>query len=363
MAGSRSYQFGDFRLDGSGRVLTCKGRSIALAPKLGGTLLLLIENAGNVVDKAELLRKVWADEFVEEGSLTRTISLLRKILERNGSGNEYISTVPKRGYRFCAKVDVAEITEKRTDEKLMLAVLPFANLSADSKQEFFSDGLTEEMILQLGQLSPENLGVIARTSAMQYKHTEKTIDQIAQELGVDYLIEGAVRRDGKCVRITAQLIRAHDQTRVWSGSYERHLQDVLRLQSELASAIAAAIRVRLATTHGPSATSDRRVNPDAYEMCLRARFFWNRRTREDLYRALEFFANSIEIDPGYAPAFAGLADVYLVLLDYRYIVPAEAFAMATAASGVTLKPANGGQGKTGQRKWPGTKLFYPAASC
>jgi hypothetical protein len=98
-------------------------------------------------------------------------------------------------------------------------------------------------------------------------------------------------------------------------------------------------------------------------MCLRARFFWNRRTREDLYRALEFFANSIEIDPGYAPAFAGLADVYLVLLDYRYIVPAEAFAMATAASGVTLKPANGGQGKTGQRKWPGTKLFYPAASC
>jgi TolB-like protein/tetratricopeptide (TPR) repeat protein len=332
MAGHRSYQFGEFRLDSSGRVLSCKGRTIPLAPKLGGTLLVLIENAGNVVEKQELLRKVWAGEFVEEGSVARTISLLRNILERNGSGGEYIITVPKRGYRFVAEVRAADISETGLDEKIMLAVVPFANLSPDPKQEFFSDGLTDEMIMQLGRTNPKKLGVIARTSAMRYKRTTKGVDQIGRELGVDYIIEGAVRRDGKRVRITAQLIRVRDQTHLWADSYERQLQDVLILQSELASAIASAVQVQLAMPIRSPAASERRVDPDAYEACLKARFFWNRRTREDLYRALEFFAQSIERDPNYAPAFAGLADTYLVLLDYRYVVPNEALAMATAAA-------------------------------
>jgi TolB-like protein/Flp pilus assembly protein TadD len=334
MAGLRSYQFGEFRLDSSGRVLTSKGCTIPLAPKLGATLLALIENAGKVVEKQELLRKVWANEFVEEGSLTRTISLLRNILGRNSRGKEYIVTVPKRGYRFVAEVSGGEASEKAIDEKSMLAVLPFANLSSDAKQEFFSDGLTDEMIMQLGRVNPEKLGVIARTSAMRYKRSPKGVDQIGRELGVDYLIEGSVRRDRKRIRMTAQLIRVRDQSQVWADSYERQLEDVLILQSELASAVARAVRVRLATPIRPLAAS---VNPDAYEACLKARFFWNRRTREDLYRALEFFAQSIEKDSNYAPAFAGLADTYLVLLDYRYIVPNEALAMATAAAVSALR--------------------------
>lgn len=332
MAGHRSYQFGDFRLDSSGRVLTSKGRTIPLAPKLGGALLLLIENAGSVVGKEELLRKVWVGEFVEEGSVARTISLLRNILARSGSGGEYIVTVPKRGYRFVAEVNADDMSETRLEEKLMLAVLPFANLSSDPRQEFFSDGLTDEMIMQLGRTNPKKLGVIARTSAMRYKRTTKGADQIGRDLGVNYLIEGTVRRDRRRVRITAQLIRVRDQTQVWADSYEQELQDVLILQSELASAIARAVQVQLAMPIRVPAASDRRVNPDAYEACLRARFFWNRRTREDLYRALEFFAQSIEKDPDYAPAFAGLADTYLVLLDYRYTAPHEALAMATAAA-------------------------------
>ncbi len=332
MAGHRCYQFGEFRLDSSGRVLTSKGRTVPLAPKLGGTLMVLIENAGNVVEKQELLRKVWAGEFVEEGSVARTISLLRNILERDGSGKKYIVTVPKRGYRFVAEVRAADTAETGADEKLMLAVLPFANVSPDPKQEFFSDGLTDEMIMQLGRTNPKKLGVIARTSAMRYKRTTKGVDQIGRELGVAYLIEGAVRRDGKRVRITAQLIRVRDQTQVWADSYERQLQDVLILQSELASAIARAVQVQLAMPFKLPAASERRVNPEAYEACLKGRFFWNRRTREDLYRALEFFAQSIEKDPSYGPAFAGMADTYLVLLDYRYVVPKEALAMATAAA-------------------------------
>jgi TolB-like protein/Flp pilus assembly protein TadD len=332
MSGPRSYQFGDFRVDGSGRVLTSKGRTVPLPPKLGDTLLVLVENPGMVVEKQELLRKVWPGEFVEEGSLTRTISLLRNILGRYGGGGEYIVTVPKRGYRFVAEVIAAEMPESGVEKKPVLAVLPFVNLSSDPKQEFFSDGLTDEMIMQLGRTDPEKLGVIARTSAMRYKGATKAVDQIGRELGVDYVIEGSVRRDGKRVRITAQLIRVRDQTHVWADSYERQLQDVLILQSELASAIARAVQVQLAVPIRSPAASQRRVDPDAYEACLKARFFWNRRTREDLQRALEFFAQSIERDPNYAPAFAGLADTYLVLLDYRYVAPNEALAMATAAA-------------------------------
>lgn len=332
MVGLRSYQFGEFLLDSSGRVLASKGRTVPLAPKLGSTLLLLVENAGRVVEKQELLGKVWAGEFVEEGSIARTISLLRNILERNGSGGEYIVTVPKRGYRFVAEVRAAEISETGSYEKLMLAVLPFANVSPDPRQEFFSDGLTDEMIMQLGRTDPKQLGIIARTSAMRYKRTTKDAAQIGRELGVDYIIEGTVRRDGKRVRITAQLIRVRDQTQVWADSYERQLQDVLILQTELASAISHAVQIRLAMSTRSQATPERQVNPDAYEACLRARFVWNRRTREDLHRALEFFARSIEKDPNYAPAFAGLADTYLVLLDYRYLAPNEAIAMATAAA-------------------------------
>jgi tetratricopeptide (TPR) repeat protein len=166
---------------------------------------------------------------------------------------------------------------------------------------------------------------------MQYKRTTKGIDQIGRELGVNYVVEGAVWRDGSRVRITAQLIRVSDQTHVWAHGYERELQDVLLLQSELASAIATEVQVKLVPP-AKSPAAGRRVNPEAYEACLKARFFWNRRSRHDLYRALEFFSSSIEKDRDYAPAFAGLADTYLVLLDYRDIPPNEALALATGAA-------------------------------
>lgn len=213
----------------------------------------------------------------------------------------------------------------------MLAVLTLHNLSRDREQDYLAEGLTEDIITALGCLSPQQLGVIARTSAMQYKGSTKGIGQIGRELGVDYIVEGAVRRDGSRVRITAQLVRVSDQTHVWAHGYERQLQDVLRLQSELASAIAEAVQVQLVPPAG-TPDAERRVDPEAYQACLKGRFLWNRRTHEDLYRALEFFSRSIEQDPDYAPAFAGLADVYLALLDYRYVPPNEALALATAAA-------------------------------
>ncbi len=179
MAGRRFYEFGRFRLDATGRLLFREGETVPLPPKAADALLLLVENAGNVVEKHDLLKEIWPDTFIEEGSLTRTISILRKALTEGANGQEYIVTIPKRGYRFAASVE--EIPEQKVAsaaERIMLAVLPFGNLSGDKSQEYFSDGLTEEMISQLGRLNPERLGVIARTSAMKYKSTDKSILQI-----------------------------------------------------------------------------------------------------------------------------------------------------------------------------------------
>jgi TolB-like protein len=242
-----SYEFGRFRLDAAGRLLFREARMIPLAPKAADALLLLIENAGTVIGKDELLKSVWPDTFVGEGSLTRTISILRKALGDDADGQGYIVTIPKRGYRFVAPVSETSGQQAHpVPEKLMLAVLPFENLSGNKKQEYLSDGLTEELITQLGRLNPERLGVIARTSAMQYKSTRKGIQQIGRELGVAYVLEGGVRRAGNRVRVTAQLIQVSDQTHLWAQGYERELRDLLALQRHVSQAVAKEIEVKLA---------------------------------------------------------------------------------------------------------------------
>src|SRR5215831_4221520 len=176
-ADRRFYEFGRFRLDPTGRVLFRSNQAVPLPPKAAETLLLLVRNAGAVVAREELLKRVWQNAFVEEGSLTRTISILRKALQAGDKKHECIATVSKRGYRFV--LPVKEIpAQQAAAERIMLAVLPFENLSGDKNQEYFSDGLTEETITQLGKMSPNRLGVIARTSSMAYKRTDKTIAQI-----------------------------------------------------------------------------------------------------------------------------------------------------------------------------------------
>lgn len=159
----RFYEFGRFRLDQTGRVLFRGNKAVPLPPKAADALLLLVQNAGNVVEREDLLKLVWRDAFVEEGSLTRTISILRKALEDGAHGRGVINTIPKRGYRFAARVEgLSSLLAPSLPSKTMLAVLPFENMSSRKDQEYFSDGLTEEMITQLGRMNPERLGVIAR---------------------------------------------------------------------------------------------------------------------------------------------------------------------------------------------------------
>jgi TolB-like protein/Tfp pilus assembly protein PilF len=330
MAPTGYYEFGGFRLEAKGRMLFRGSAPVRLPPKAIDTLLMLVENAGMVVGKGEILNRVWKDAFVEEGSLTRTISLLRKALGEGGQ--EYIATVSKRGYRFAAQVsEAAEQPASRRDYSV-LVVLPFENLSGDAKQEYFSDGLTEEMITQLSRLNPERLRIIARTSAMRYKESKKSIREIGRELGVSHVLEGSVRREAGRVRIAAQLIQVNDETHLWAETYERNLGDILKLQSEVSQAVAREIRVKLTPQEAKRLAAVPGVSPAAYEAYLKGRHLWNKRTEEDMRRSITCYEDAIRQHPQYAIAYAGIADSY-VMLACRGIVPAkETFLKAKVAA-------------------------------
>jgi TolB-like protein/DNA-binding winged helix-turn-helix (wHTH) protein/Tfp pilus assembly protein PilF len=226
----------------------------------------------------------------------------------------------------------------------MVAVLPLQNLTGDASQEYFSDGLTEELIAQLGNADPQHLSVIARTSVMRYKNTRTPVDEIGQALGAQYVLEGSVRRDADNVRITAQLVRTSDQAHVWAREYDRRLTSVLALQGEIAIAIADEIRSLLG--EHPAAVVPRKpeTTPEhyaAYDLYLRGRYFWNQRSREGFDKALDLFQQAIANDPRYAPAYAGLADTYSMMSNYGFAVPTEAMPKAKAAAvrAVELDPS------------------------
>ena len=213
-----------------------------------------------------------------------------------------------------------------------LAVLPLENLSADASQSYFADGMTDELITDLAQISA--LRVISRTSVMVYKGARKPLPQIARELNVDAVVEGTVLRSGDQVRITAQLIEASTDRHLWSQSYEGELRDSLALQNTVARAIADQIRINLTTQEQAALKNEKVVNPEAYESYLKGRYFWNKRTADGLKVALAYFNQAIEEDPKYAQAYSGLADTYVLLGDWEYEVlsPDEAFPKAKAAA-------------------------------
>jgi len=388
LSGKHFYEFGPFRLDPAEGLLQREGQAVPLPPKVFETLRVLVESSGHLVEKEELMRQIWPDTFVEEANLAQNIFTLRKVLGEGGGGPEYIETVPKRGYRFVAAVqkieDVAasempgrvespigEAQARKAKnivavvavasvvfgvglvmwqwlrpraappaERVKLAVLPFENLSGDAEQDYLSDGLTEEMITQLARLNPDRLAVIARTSSMHFKGSKKTVAQIGQELGVDYVLEGSIRREGERLRISAQLIQVKDQTHVWAENYERDVGDLMAVQDQVAQAIAAEIRVQL-TPQGLAAagrgSSARAASPEVYQLYLKGRFFWNKRTPEGFAKSIELFEEAIRKDPKFALAYAGLADSYVLLGPNNVRPPKEVYPKAKAAAQKALE--------------------------
>ena len=346
MASGRQYEFGAYRLDVEGRMLFRKGDRVALPPKVAELLVALVQAAGRVLTREQLVKQLWPDTVVEEGSLTSHISVLRKALREGPNSQDFIETLPKRGYRFVAPVKpaVSEVPESAV-HRSMLVVLPFENLSAGERYDYFSDGLTEEMITELARLSPERLAVIARTSAMQFKSTTKSVAQIGSELGVSHVLEGSVRRVGERVRITAQLLRVSDESHQWAESYERGLHDVLEVQAEVARAVAREIQIKLTPHEKQRLDPDktRSINPQAYELYLRGRHFWCLRTEQGMRKSIECFEQALRYDPSFAAAYDGISDAH-TMLACRGMTPAvEAFhkAKAAARQAVRIQPQLG----------------------
>jgi TolB-like protein/Tfp pilus assembly protein PilF len=304
------YKFGEFRVEAAKRVLLRNGDPVGLTPKVFDTLLHLVRRPGETVEKEELMRAVWPDTIVEENNLNQNISALRRVMEGAEGKGRYILTIPGKGYRFIASVEVIEGVAAETASQATIAVLPFENLSADAEREYLCDGLTEEMIVALGQIDPEYLSVIGRTSAMAYKRTTKTAAEIGRELNASYLIEGSLRAEAGQLRITSRLIRARDQVQVWSASYDSEPGSLLAFQRELSAAIAEQVRRRLSPERLHALERRQTRNAEAYDLYLRGRYLWHQLTPATTRRAADHFTRATEIDPGYALAWSGLADNY-----------------------------------------------------
>jgi len=347
-------RFSEFELDLENGELRRNGAPLKLQPQPARLLAVLVSRAGEVVTRNELAETVWGSEtFVDfEHGLNFAIRQIRTTLGDDAERPRFLETVPKRGYRFIAPVEqssppgtaarpgwrswilvvavlsgllLAAMAGYRfwpaatKPHTAVLVVLPFEDLSPQP-EEYLVEGLTEEMIAQLTRISPD-LRVIARTSAMQYLHTNKSARQIAQELGADYILENSIRHDGERLRITAQLVRTPDQTHLWAENYDREMRDLLPLESEVTQDIAQQIRLQLAspTTAAPTAeTTARPVDPEAHRLYLEGRYYFNQRSRDGLAKSVQSFSQAVAKDPDYAAAYAGLADAYNLTAFYGF---------------------------------------------
>jgi TolB-like protein/DNA-binding winged helix-turn-helix (wHTH) protein/Tfp pilus assembly protein PilF len=397
-------RFGTFEVALKSGELRKAGVKIRVQQQPMKLLEILLERPGEIITRQELRSRVWANESFGDfdQAVNIAIAKLRNALGDSAENPRYIETLPKRGYRFIADVAIVDtapptkrpesatgdlpdtepahqlhgagltVTSKprlwlthrviivlalvlssailavwrfrsgaRTPTVIRsLAVLPLDNLSGDASQDYFADGMTDELITDLAQIGA--LRVISRTSVMGYKGVRKPLPEIARELNVDAVVEGTVLRSGDQVRITAQLIQAPEDKHLWADSYEGNLRDTLALQKKVATKIAEQIRIEVTPQELAALKSVKAINPDAYENYLKGRFFWNKRTADGLKKAVDYFNQAIAEDPNYAVAYSGLADAYALSGDWQYAVmtPKEAMPRAKAAAMKALELDN-----------------------
>lgn len=375
----RVYRFGEFLLDLDRGELSRDGDELKLRPKAFDVLTYLVEHHGRLVSRRELTHAVWGHAYITGGSLTQCLFDIRQVL---GDGShEMIRTVPRRGFIFELPVDSPESApahadaaegppppENRSPETSLkprdsrsgllwtllagglaaaiylggelftasrhvdaapntIAVLPFEDLSPGGDQEYFADGISEELINGLTRIP--GLQVTARTSAFSFKGTRTDIKTIADRLGVAHVLEGSVRKAGNRLRITAQLVAAESDSHLWSETFDRELGDIFEIQSEIAGAVASSLHVALSDSEIRAIAPPR--DPVAYEHYLQGGYFWHRRADGDLERAEAHYRKAVGLDPGYASAWAGLAGAYVVLSVQGAIDPDDGMAKAQQA--------------------------------
>lgn len=398
------YEFGEFRLDATKRVLLREGAPVPLTPRVFDTLLYMVEHHDTVLEKNRLMEAVWPDVVVEENNLTQNISTLRRVFGETPGSHRFIVTLPGRGYRFVADVkkcnnggtsrapmmaeagkqteifaeppaDLSQpaarrrffltvavvalfclvaalfslrnflrqpfepstpsVTETALISDKSIAVLPFENLSDDKENAYFATGVQEEILTRLSKIAA--LKVISRGSTQKFKSVPDNLRQIAQQLRVAYLLEGSVQKSGDAVRVTVQLIHAQSDTHVWAESYDRKMTDMFQVETDVAERIATALAATLTGSEKRALNARPTANVDAHHAYLRGRHFWNRRTPEGFKKAIDQFNRAIELDPAYAPAYAGLADAILFLSGYDAPEQKEALIKGRAALNKALE--------------------------
>ena len=319
------YLFEDFGLDTDRRELYRGASPMPVEPKVFDLLEYVIRNRDRVVSKDDLIAAVWNGRIVSESALTTCINAARNALGDNGETQRLIKTLPRKGIRF-----VGSVREKAgrpavvpTDplrpslafpNKLTVAVLPFTNMSGDPEQEYFSDGITEDIITDLSKVS--TLNVLSRNTTFTFKGKAVEIGQIAQRLEVSYVIEGSVRKAGGRVRITAQLIDASKDSHIWGERYDRDLNDIFALQDEIAQTIVAALKIRLLPEDREAIESRSTKDPKAYQLYLLARFYHLQFHPRPIRIALNFCRRALEVDPDYARAWAlaAICEAFLYIM-------------------------------------------------
>jgi DNA-binding winged helix-turn-helix (wHTH) protein/tetratricopeptide (TPR) repeat protein len=321
-----SFEFGTFRLDLSERLLVRDGKAVPLAPKLFETLAILVENSGHILEKDELIKKLWPDTFVEESSLAQNIFQLRKVLKDRGSTRRYIETVPKRGYRFCA--DVIEISNDDDEGAPLyltnahsvvnddttsptvksLAILPFKPLGGEKADEYLGLGMADATIIKLSHL--RRLLVLPTSTVFRYTGRRNDTLTVGRKLNVDAVLDGTVQQAGDRVRVTVQLICLKTGKTIWSGKFDEHFTDIFGVQDSISEQVAGALALRINGTERQRLRKRCTENTEAYQLYLMGLFFWKKRTKDGLNKAIVYFQQAIEKDPSYALAYAGLADTY-----------------------------------------------------
>ena len=294
------YRFGEFTLDADQKVLTRDGKPLLLAPKVVDTLVTLVQSGGRIIEKEELMTRLWPDTYVEESNLTYTIVQLRKMLGDDARRPRYIETIPKRGYRFIIEV------EEALSDMGSIAVLPFLDLSPERDQEYFCEGLADELINSLASLP--NLHVASRTSSFRFKSPMLDIREVGRRLNVSTVLEGSVRKAGSNFRITAQLVSAVDGYQLWSGKYDRRLEDIFAVQEDIAQSTVSALQVVLSSDAKRALHKVPTSSIEAYECYLRGRQLFYQMRRRSLESARQLYLRAIEMDDHFGPAYAGIAD-------------------------------------------------------
>jgi TolB-like protein/Tfp pilus assembly protein PilF len=317
-------RFGPFELHVRSRELQNGAKRIRLQDQPFEILLTMLERPGHVVTREELCQRLWPDgTFVDfEHSLNAAVKRLRSALGDDADNPRFVETLPRRGYRFIGSIEAESAPEQSPRPRLRLMVLPFVDLSECSEHRYFADGLTEEMIAQLGHLCKSRIGVISRASSMAFKDSNRRARDIGEALQVDYLLEGSARREGDRVRITARLVETASETHLWVETYESNLADYLSVQTDVAARVARSLATELMPDelHAMPAAL---ANGPAYNDYLKGRYYWNMLADQGVDPALEHFDLATRLDPSFALAYVGKARVQLLKAEYYRTTPRQ----------------------------------------